>query len=74
VRATVEDFLLAQWRSGAFKGAKPEQAFFARCDRSTLTQNDLDNGRLICEIGIAPVKPAEFVIMRIGLWTANPPS
>ena len=42
----------------------PNDAFFVRCDRSTMTQDDLDNGRLICLIGVAPVKPAEFVIIR----------
>jgi phage tail sheath protein FI len=52
-------------------GAKPEDAFFVRCDRTTMTQNDLDNGRLICLVGISPVKPAEFVIFRIGQWTAD---
>ncbi|HEX9145368.1 MAG TPA: phage tail sheath C-terminal domain-containing protein [Candidatus Binatia bacterium] len=74
VRATVEDFLLNEWRSGALQGAKPEQAFFVRCDRSTMTQNDIDNGRLICEIGIAPVKPAEFVIIGISACAAKPTS
>jgi len=59
------------WRDGALMGTKPDQAFFVRCDRSTMTQNDLDNGRLICLIGIAPVKPAEFVIFRIGQWTGD---
>jgi len=52
-------------------GTKPEDAFFVRCDRSTMTQNDLDNGRLICLIGVAVVKPAEFVIFRIGQFTAD---
>ena len=52
-------------------GDKPEQAFFVRCDRTTMTQNDLDNGRMIVLIGVAPVKPAEFVIFRIGQWTAD---
>jgi len=42
-----------------------------RCDRTTMTQTDIDNGRLIVLVGVAPVKPAEFVIVRIGLWTAN---
>jgi hypothetical protein len=42
-----------------------------RCDRSTMTQNDLDNGRLVCLIGVAPLRPAEFVIFRIGQWTAD---
>src|SRR5581483_687546 len=45
--------------------------FFVRCDRSTMTQNDLDNGRLICLIGVAVIKPAEFVIFRIGQKTAD---
>jgi uncharacterized protein len=71
VRRTIEDFLNVLWRDGALLGDKPEQAYFVRCDRTTMTQNDLDNGRLICLIGIAPVKPAEFVIFRIGQWTAD---
>lgn len=71
VRAMVEDFLVDEWQSGALLGDKPEKAFFVRCDRSTMTQNDLDNGRLVCLIGIAPVKPAEFVIFRIGQWTSD---
>lgn len=71
VRQTITDFLFNEWRSGALLGTKPEEAFFVRCDRSTMTQNDLDNGRLICLIGVAVVKPAEFVIFRIGQWTAD---
>lgn len=71
VRRTVEDFLFNEWRNGALVGTKPEEAFFVRCDRSTMTQNDLDNGRLICLIGVAVVKPAEFVIFRIGQFTAD---
>jgi phage tail sheath protein FI len=71
VRHTVEDFLLVLWRDGALLGDKPEDAYFVRCDRTTMTQNDLDNGRLICLIGVAPTKPAEFVIFRIGQWTAD---
>jgi phage tail sheath protein FI len=71
IRRTVEDFLFNEWRSGALLGTKSEEAFFVRCDRSTMTQNDLDNGRLICLVGVAVVKPAEFVIFRIGQWTAD---
>jgi phage tail sheath protein FI/enoyl-CoA hydratase/carnithine racemase len=71
VRQTITNFLLNNWRSGALMGTKPEEAFYVRCDRSTMTQNDIDNGRLIAEIGVAPVRPAEFVIIRIGLWTAS---
>jgi phage tail sheath protein FI/enoyl-CoA hydratase/carnithine racemase len=71
VRQTITNFLLNNWRSGALMGTKPEEAFYVRCDRSTMTQNDIDNGRTIAEIGVAPVRPAEFVIIRIGLWTAS---
>ena len=71
VRRTVEDFLYVEWRNGALLGLRPEDAFFVRCDRSTMSQNDLDNGRLICLVGVAVVKPAEFVIFRIGQWVAD---
>ncbi|MCX4695772.1 phage tail sheath subtilisin-like domain-containing protein [Streptomyces sp. NBC_01408] len=71
VRQTIEDFLIATWRTGALMGTKPEEAFFVRCDRTTMTQNDLDNGRLICLIGVAPTYPAEFVVFRIGQFTAD---
>ncbi|WP_327397377.1 phage tail sheath family protein [Streptomyces phaeochromogenes] len=71
LRQTIEDFLLVVWRTGALMGSKPEEAFFVRCDRTTMSQNDLDNGRLICEVGVAPTYPAEFVIFRIGQWTAD---
>ena len=71
VRRTVEDFLYNEWRQGALLGSKPEEAYFVRCDRSTMTPNDLDNGRLVCLIGVSPVRPAEFVIFRIGQWTAT---
>jgi phage tail sheath protein FI len=71
VRRTIEDFLLNEWQMGAMLGDKPEKAFFVKCDRGTMSQNDLDNGRLVCKIGVAVVKPAEFVIFRIGQWTAD---
>ncbi|WP_457353990.1 phage tail sheath family protein [Roseateles sp. P5_D6] len=71
VRRTIEDFLRQQWETGALLGDKAEKAFFVKCDRSTMSQNDLDNGRLICLVGLAVVNPAEFVIFRIGQWTAD---
>jgi len=71
VRRSITNFLNLIWRNGALEGTKPEEAFFVKCDRTTMTQTDLDSGRLICLIGVAPVKPAEFVIVRIGLWTAR---
>jgi phage tail sheath protein FI len=71
VRGAVADFLLNEWNMGALLGEKPERAYFVKCDRTTMSQSDLDNGRLVCEIGVAVVKPAEFVIFRIGQWTAD---
>lgn len=71
VTETVESFLQNEWVSGNLLGATPKEAFFVRCDRTTMTQNDLDNGRLICLIGVALLKPAEFVIFRIGQKTAD---
>ena len=71
VKDTVRLFLRTQWREGALMGATEEQAFTIACDRSTMTQDDILNGRLICEIGIAPVRPAEFVIFRIFQSTAE---
>lgn len=71
VTETVSDFLFVLWRDGWLLGSKPEQAYFVRCDRTTMSRNDIDNGRLICLIGVAPSKPAEFVIFRIGQFTAE---
>jgi hypothetical protein len=71
VRTTVSDFLYTEWRNGALLGTTPAEGFFVRCDRSTMTQSDLDNGRLIVEVGIAVVRPAEFVIFRVGQKTAD---
>jgi phage tail sheath protein FI len=71
VRRVITNFLNVVWRNGALEGVKAEEAFFVKCDRTTMTQTDIDNGRLIVVVGVAPVKPAEFVIVRIGLWTAR---
>jgi uncharacterized protein len=71
LRRSIGDFLTRMWMDGMLQGATREQAFFVRCDRTTMTQADIDNGRLICVIGIAPVKPAEFVIFRIGQWAGG---
>jgi phage tail sheath protein FI len=62
---SVTKFLTSVWQSGALMGVTQDEAFFVKCDRTTMNQDDIDNGRLICIIGIAPVKPAEFVIFRI---------
>ncbi len=71
VKTTISDFLYNEWVNGALLGASPKEAFFVQCDRSTMTQNDLDNGRLVCLVGVAALKPAEFVIFRIGQKTAD---
>jgi hypothetical protein len=70
IRQTIENFLTTLWRQGAFVGTKAEEAFFVRCDRTTMTQSDLDDGRVLCEVGVAPVRPAEFAIFRIG-WSTD---
>jgi uncharacterized protein len=71
VKRVITAFLTQVWRDGALMGRTPEEAFYVKCDRTTMTQNDIDNGRLIVLIGIAPVKPAEFVIFRIGQWAGG---
>ncbi len=71
VSQSVDSFLTSQWLSGSLHGKKKHDAFFVKCDRTTMTQNDLDNGRLVMLVGIAPVRPAEFVIIRISCMTAQ---
>jgi hypothetical protein len=68
VRRDVTAFLLTMWRDGMLFGLSPEEAFFVRCDETTNPRESRDLGRLIVEIGMAPVKPAEFVIFRISQW------
>ncbi|MEA2236339.1 MAG: uncharacterized protein QOC81_1063 [Thermoanaerobaculia bacterium] len=71
VTQSISAFLTRVWRDGALQGATAEEAFFVKCDRTTMTQDDIDNGKLIAIVGVAPVKPAEFVIIRISQWTAG---
>ena len=71
VKQTITDFLFRVWKDGALMGTTPDEAFFVKCDETTMTQDDIDNGRLIILIGIAPVKPAEFVIFRIAQWRSG---
>jgi uncharacterized protein len=68
---SVSDFLTGLWMQDMLQGATKEQAFFVRCDNTTMTQADIENGRLIVLVGIAPVYPAEFVIFRIGQWSGG---
>jgi len=71
VARVVSMFLEVLWRNGAFAGSTAEEAFFVRCDRSTMTQSDIDNNCLICHVGIAPIKPGEFVDFCIRRNTAD---
>jgi len=68
VKRTIYAFLVQRWREGALFGAPPEEAFYVKCDEETNPPESVDEGKLVVEIGIAPVKPAEFVIFRISQW------
>jgi len=68
---SVSAFLTTIWRQGGLMGAKAEEAFFVKCGYDTMSQDDIENGRLILVIGVAPVFPAEFVIIRIGQWSGG---
>jgi hypothetical protein len=68
LRVSVSNFLMGVWRGGALFGASPDQAFFVKCDRDTNPQDAIDAGQVNIHIGIAPVKPAEFVIFQISQY------
>jgi uncharacterized protein len=71
VRRSIELFLLLQWRAGALQGEKPQDALFVRCGRDTMSQEDIDEGRLVVQVGLAMLKPAEFIVLRIDRSTAT---
>lgn len=71
VKSSITNFLYESWRNGALMGARPEEGYFVRCDRTTMTQSDMDNGRLICLVGVAVLKPAEFITFRLQLPTGT---
>jgi phage tail sheath protein FI len=73
VRLDVGDFLFGLWHAGTLLGGRAEEAFFVRCDRTTMTQADIDGGRLVAIVGFAALRPAEFVILRMA-FAATPPS
>jgi len=75
LRQQIAVFLIEFFRMGAFAGRTPDESYFVRCGNDTMTQEDIDNGRLTMVIGIAPLKPAEFVIFTIGQWRdkSDPP-
>ncbi|MFI1678482.1 phage tail sheath family protein [Streptomyces sp. NPDC020607] len=71
IRRNVSAFLVNEWRSGALFGARPEDAFYVKCDAETNPPESVDLGRVVCEIGIAPVKPAEFVVFRLAQFSGG---
>ncbi|GKQ38917.1 phage tail sheath subtilisin-like domain-containing protein [Streptomyces sp. A012304] len=71
IRRNVSAFLVNEWRSGALFGARPEDAYYVKCDEETNPPESVDVGRVVCEIGIAPVKPAEFVIFRLAQFSSG---
>lgn len=71
VRRTVSNFLERLWREGALFGATPEQAFYVKCDETINTPDTMILGRLYIEVGVCPVRPAEFVVFRISQWTGQ---
>ena len=71
LRIAAANFLTRVWRDGALAGSIPDQGFFVRCDASTNPPDQVDLGQVVVEIGIAPVKPAEFVVFRIRQFSAG---
>lgn len=69
VTESVKNFLITLWREGGLMGETPEKAFFITCDRTTMTQNDIDTGKLVMVVGVALIKPAEFLIFKIAHQT-----
>ncbi|GAA1976211.1 phage tail sheath family protein [Kitasatospora viridis] len=71
IRRNISAFLVTEWRSGALFGARPEDAFYVKCDAETNPPESVDLGRVVCEIGVAPVKPAEFVVFRLAQFSSG---
>jgi Bacteriophage tail sheath protein len=71
VREVATNLVTAYWRDGELVGSTSDEAFFVRCGRDTMTQQELDSGRLVILVGIAPVAPAEFVVIRIEQMTGG---
>jgi phage tail sheath protein FI len=71
IKVSIRSFLTLVYRSGALMGRTPEEAFFVQCDEETNPREVIDAGMVVIRIGIAPVKPAEFVVFRIGQWSGG---
>jgi uncharacterized protein len=74
LRLNIRSFMLTQFRAGAFQGSTPDDAFFVKCDSSTTTQQDIDNGVVNILVGFAPLKPAEFVVLKLSQKVNQPGS
>jgi Bacteriophage tail sheath protein len=71
IRRTISAFLVNEWRAGALFGLTPDEAFYVKCDRETNPSEGIDAGQVVCQIGIAPVKPAEFVVFRLSQFSGG---
>ena len=71
IRRTIAAFLIMQWRAGALFGQTPDEAFYVKCDSETNPAEGIDAGQVVCEIGVAPVKPAEFVVFRLAQFSGG---
>jgi uncharacterized protein len=71
MRRTIASFLVMEWRKGALFGLTPDQAFYVKCDDETNPAESIDSGMVVCEIGVAPVKPAEFVVFRLSQFSGG---
>lgn len=71
IRRNISAFLVNEWRSGALFGQSASEAYYVKCDEETNPPESVDLGRVVCEIGIAPVKPAEFVIFRLAQFSSG---
>jgi phage tail sheath protein FI len=71
IRRTISAFLVNEWRKGALFGLTPDEAFYVKCDRETNPAESIDIGQVVCEVGVAPVKPAEFVIFRLAQFSGG---
>lgn len=69
IRRNITAFLTEQWRAGALFGRTPAEAFYVKCDEQNNPQESIDLGQVVCEIGVAPVKPAEFVVFRLAQFS-----
>ncbi|MGW0878383.1 phage tail sheath family protein [Streptomyces sp. NPDC002671] len=69
IRRNVTAFLTEEWRRGALFGRTADEAFYVKCDRDNNPQESIDQGRVVCEIGVSPVKPAEFVVFRLAQFS-----